>query len=60
MLSHLSHSRSSRSALINGTSQPIVHTANLQNVPERALFGFDPTCYFGVYMPDTFWLKEER
>jgi peptide/nickel transport system substrate-binding protein len=46
--------------LINGTSQPIVHTANLQNVPERALFGFDPTSYFGVYMPDTFWLKEER
>ena len=46
--------------LINGTSQPVVRTANLQNVPERALFGFDPTSYFGVYMPDTFWLKEER
>ena len=25
------------------------------NVPEKALYGFDPTAYLGVYMPDTFW-----
>jgi len=22
------------------------------------LFGFDPTAYLGIYMPDTFWLDE--
>lgn len=46
--------------LINATFQPIVHSARMQNVPEKALYGFDPTCYLGVYMPDTFWMKEDR
>jgi peptide/nickel transport system substrate-binding protein len=44
--------------LINGTLQPLLRAAHLQNVPDKALYGFDPTCYLGVYMPDTFWLKE--
>jgi len=46
--------------LINATFQPIVHSARMQNVPEKALYGFDPTCFLGVYMPDTFWMKEDR
>lgn len=46
--------------LVNATLQPIVHSARMQNVPEKALYGFDPTCLLGVYMPDTFWMKEER
>jgi peptide/nickel transport system substrate-binding protein len=46
--------------LVNGTLQPIVRSARLQNVPEKGLYGFDPTCYFGVYMPDTFWLAAEE
>ena len=25
---------------------------------EHALYGFDPTSFLGVYMPDTFWFKE--
>lgn len=44
--------------LINGALQPIVRSAKMQNVPERALYGFDPTSYLGIYMPDAFWLKE--
>jgi peptide/nickel transport system substrate-binding protein len=28
-------------------------------VHEEGLFGFDPTCYLGVYMPDSFWLGAE-
>ncbi len=46
--------------LINGTLQPILRTARLQNVPRNGLYGFDPTSYFGIYMPDTFWLSEEQ
>ena len=46
--------------LVNGTMQPILRSARLQNVPNRALYGFDPTSYFGIYMPDTFWLSEEQ
>ncbi|EJN06207.1 ABC transporter substrate-binding protein [Phyllobacterium sp. YR531] len=46
--------------LINGTLQPVVHTNKLQNFPEKGLYGFDPTCYLGIYMPDTFWLETEQ
>ena len=46
--------------LINGTLQPVLRTARLQNVPRNGLYGFDPTSYFGIYMPDTFWLSEEQ
>jgi peptide/nickel transport system substrate-binding protein len=42
--------------LVNATLQPIVRSAMLRNVPESGLYGFEPTCYFGIYMPDTFWL----
>lgn len=44
--------------LINSTPQPVLRSAKLQNVPEKALYGFDPTSYLGVYMPDAFWYKE--
>ena len=27
-------------------------------MPDKALYSFDPTCYLGVYMPDTFWLDD--
>jgi peptide/nickel transport system substrate-binding protein len=44
--------------LVNSTLQPIVYSARLKNIPETALFSFNPTSYFGVYLPDTFWLDE--
>lgn len=31
--------------LINSTLQPILRAAKLQNLPEKALYGFDPTSY---------------
>ena len=45
--------------LVNGALQPMLTTARMKNFPEKALFGFDPTSYLGIYMPDTFWLDEE-
>ncbi len=45
--------------LVNATLQPIVTASRLRNVPEKGLYGFDPTAFLGVYMPDTFWLDEE-
>lgn len=42
--------------ILNATLQPVMWTSRLHNMPEKALFGFDPTCYLGVYQPDTFWL----
>ena len=40
---------------VNGTLQPVVSANWLRNVPEEALYGYDPTSYLGVYLPDTFW-----
>ena len=45
--------------IVNQTLQPILRAGRLRNVPEKALYGFDPTAYLGVYMPDTFWYGEE-
>lgn len=43
---------------VNGTKQPIVRNARLQNLPETGLIGYQPTSMLGIYMPDSFWLKE--
>ncbi|TIT69805.1 MAG: ABC transporter substrate-binding protein, partial [Mesorhizobium sp.] len=43
---------------VNGTHQPVLVSSRLRNLPDKALYGYDPTAYFGVYMPDTFWLGE--
>ena len=42
--------------IVNSTLQPVLSARRLRNVPDAGLFGFDPTSYLGVYMPDTFWL----
>ena len=42
---------------VNGISQPVVRARRLRNVPEKALAGFQPTSFLGVYMPDTFWYE---
>jgi peptide/nickel transport system substrate-binding protein len=44
---------------VNQTLQPLVTRADMRNNPAKALYGFDPTAYLGVYMPDTFWLANE-
>jgi peptide/nickel transport system substrate-binding protein len=45
--------------IVNSSRQPMLRSARLQNMPDVALYGFDPTCYLGVYLPDTFWLARE-
>ena len=45
--------------LVCGVPQPIVVNNQLQNVPESVSWGWEPTAYFGVYKPDTFWFQPE-
>jgi len=42
--------------LISGTLQPVVVNARLRNVPDTALYNWDPGAHFGIYEPDTFWM----
>ena len=46
--------------IVNGTQQPVVIKDAMRNVPEKGLFGFEPSAYFGIYMPDTFWIAGAR
>lgn len=45
--------------IVNAAKQPVLRSSHLRNMPDIGLYGFDPTCYLGVYMPDTFWLDGE-
>ena len=44
--------------IVNGTKQPVVIADQMRNVPDAALYGFEPSAYFGIYMPDTFWFAD--
>ncbi len=46
--------------IVNGTQQPVLCAARMKNLPGDALYGFEPTSYFGVYLPDTFWLDNRE
>lgn len=40
--------------------QPVVVNRHLHNVPEKAVWAWDPGAQFGVHKPDTFWFDEGR
>ncbi len=44
--------------LVNETSQPVVVSKFLRNVPKVGLYGFEPGAFFGIYRPDTFWFDK--
>ena len=46
--------------IVSGVLHPIVVNKHLNNVPESGYFDFEPSAYFGIYRPDTFWFDEER
>jgi peptide/nickel transport system substrate-binding protein len=41
---------------VAGVSQPVVVSSRLHNVPEKAIYGWDPGAQFGIYRMDEFWL----
>ena len=43
---------------VSAIPQPIVVSRRLMNVPEQALYNWDPGANFGMHRPDTFWLTE--
>lgn len=43
---------------VNGALQPLVRSARLVNLPDDALYGFEPTSFLGAYLPDTFFFTE--
>jgi peptide/nickel transport system substrate-binding protein len=43
--------------VVSGVPQPIVVGNQVQGVPEKGIYNWDPGAFFGVYRPDTFWLR---
>lgn len=44
--------------LIQSIPQPIVVSNRLHNVPEEAVYSWDPGAHFGRYRMDTFWVDQ--
>lgn len=44
--------------LIGGVFQPVLVARGLRNVPEEAIYNWNPGAHFGIYMPDTFWFDD--
>ncbi len=40
---------------VNNSRQPVVISNDLRNVPDDGIYAWEPTAYFGIYKPDTFW-----
>jgi peptide/nickel transport system substrate-binding protein len=45
--------------LASAVPQPVVVRDTLRNVPDKAMFNFDPGAFFGVYRPDQFWFADK-
>lgn len=42
--------------IVAAVPQPVVVRKTMQNVPQEALFNWDPGAHFGMHYPDTFWV----
>lgn len=41
--------------VVANVPQPVAARADLRNLPEEAIFNWEPHAQFGIYLPDTFW-----
>lgn len=44
--------------LVSGVLQPVCVRTDLRNVPDKAIYNWEPGAHFGVYRPDTFWFAK--
>ncbi len=44
--------------LASAVPQPVIVRDTLRNVPEKAMYNWDPGALFGVYRPDQFWFDK--
>ena len=43
---------------VSGSLQPVVVSKRLKNVPEEGVWAYQPTLFFGHYLPDTFYYEQ--
>ncbi len=57
---HLSADQVFNIGIVANVPQPVVVSDHLHNVPEKAIFAWDPGAHFGLFKPDTFWVDDDR
>jgi peptide/nickel transport system substrate-binding protein len=45
--------------IIAAVPQPVVAHEDLRNLPDEAIFNWEPGAQFGIYHPDTFWVDDD-
>ena len=45
---------------INAVPQPVVISNRLHNLPQVAIYSWEPGAHFGIFRPDTFWLNDTK
>jgi peptide/nickel transport system substrate-binding protein len=43
--------------VVAGVPQPVIASQKLVNLPAQGFYNWDPGAFFGIYRPETFWLK---
>jgi peptide/nickel transport system substrate-binding protein len=46
--------------VVANVPQPVIVADRLQNVPEKAIYAWEPGAHFGLFKPDTFWVNDDR
>ncbi len=46
--------------VLNAVPQPVIINNQIRNVPEIGIYSWEPSSYFGIYKPDSFWFTEAR
>ena len=46
--------------VVSGTLQPVVVANSLRNIPQEAIYNWDPGAHFGIYKPDTFFFADPQ
>ena len=46
--------------IIAAVPQPVVADEDLRNLPDEAIFNWEPGAQFGIHRPDTFWFDDGR
>lgn len=44
---------------VSGVLQPVARSRHLHNVPDKAVFNWEPQAQFGLYQPETFWFDKD-
>ena len=44
--------------IIAGIPQPVAADVRLRNLPDEAIFNWEPGAQFGIYRPDSFWFAD--